>query len=162
GAAEAQARCRTLRSPGGAVNEPLSENDAARIGRRLHANWQSTDVERALAATHARITLRRQRVALGAAGLAVSLAAAVLIPVFYRPNATPKPAQESSAKAAAPLVDPVTYFADGSTARVLGGGQIVVQVASETRIETVLESGAAEYSVAPKPSRAFVVHAGSV
>jgi transmembrane sensor len=143
------------------MNEPLRENDAARIARRLHANWQPTDVERALAATHARITQRR---ALGAAGLVAALAAAaVLVVLFLRPGAaTPKAPQESSVTGPAPLVDPVTYFADGSTARVLKGGQIVVQVATDTRIETVLGAGAAEYSVAPKPSRAFVVHAGSV
>ena len=145
------------------MNTPLRESDAARIGRRVQANWESTDVERALAATHARIALRRQRLALGAAGLAVSVAAVVLAAVVYRPSVdAPKSAPSGSVAVLAPAVDPVTSFADGSTARVLQGGQIVVRTATETRIETVLETGAAEYSVAPKPARAFIVHAGSV
>jgi transmembrane sensor len=145
------------------MNTPLRESDAARIGRRVQANWESTDVERALAATHARIALRRQRLAIGATGLALSLAAAVLFAVLYRPSlATPQIAPSGSVAALAPAASPVTFFADGSTARVLQGGQIVVQTATETRIETVLETGAAEYSVAPKPARAFIVHAGRV
>lgn len=145
------------------MNTPLRESDAARIGRRVQANWESTDIERALAATHARIALRRQRLAIGAAGLALSLAAAALVAVVYRPSLeAPKISSSGSVAAIAPAAVPVTLFADGSTARVLQGGQIVVQTATETRIETVLEAGAAEYSVAPKPARAFIVHAGSV
>jgi transmembrane sensor len=147
------------------MSTPLRESDGARIGRRVQANWESTDVERALAATHARIALRRQRLAVGASGLALALAAAVLGAIFYRPSVgAPKlvPPAPAAAAARAPAPDPVTFFADGSTARVLQGGQIVVQTATETRIETVLETGAAEYSVVPKPARAFIVHAGSV
>jgi transmembrane sensor len=142
----------------------MRESDAARIARRMQANWESTDVERALAETHARIALRRQRLAFGAAGLAAALAAAaVLVALHFRPALdAQKTALSGPPAPVAPAVDPVTSFADGSTARVLQGGQIVVQTATETRIETVLESGAAEYTVAPKPSRAFVVHAGRV
>ena len=143
------------------MSTPLRESDGARIGRRVQANWESTDVERALAATHARIALRRQRLAVGASGLALALAATVLGAIFYRPSVAPKIAPPASVVTRAPA-DPVTFFADGSTARVLQGGQIVVQTATETRIETVLETGAAEYSVVPKPARAFIVHAGSV
>jgi transmembrane sensor len=140
----------------------MRESDAARIARRVQAPWESTDVERALAATHGRIGVRRQRLKLGG-GLALALAVALITVVGYRSFArAPAAALSASVGTAAPVADPVTYFADGSTARVLLGGQVVVWTATEARIETALDTGAAEYSVAPKPERAFVVHAGAV
>src|SRR5262245_22624182 len=115
------------------MSDRLTESAAARIARRVHANWKSTDVERALAATHAGITLRRQRMALGAAGLAISVAAAVIALFVHRPSENTPGAPPEAARASASAIDPVTHFADGSTARVLQGGQIVVQTATETR-----------------------------
>jgi len=139
----------------------MRESDAARIARRVQAPWESTDVERALAATHGRIGVRRQRLTLG--GLALALAVPLIAIVGYRSFAkAPAAALSGSVATVAPVADPVTYFADGSTARVLLGGQIVVRTATETRIETALETGAAEYSVAPRPERTFIVHAGAV
>jgi transmembrane sensor len=149
------------------VSKPLHESEAARIGRGIQPRWEPTDTHRALAATHARLVQRKQRFTLGTAALAVALAAAALGLVVYQLRSR-APLPEGSAVAAAvvasalpPANDPsVTRFSDGSTARVLGAGQVVVRTATDALIETTLDSGAAEYSVAPRSGRRFVVHAG--
>jgi ferric-dicitrate binding protein FerR (iron transport regulator) len=140
------------------VNAPLRESDAARAGRGVQSGWGSTDVERALAATHARLRVRKQRMVLGGVGFVVAMAAAFLLlftKVPTRPLETlvvlvPKP------------VESVTHFADGSEARSSAGSKVVVRTSTATAIETALDSGEAEFSVVPNPERRFVVHAGGV
>lgn len=147
------------------MNPKLHEADAARAGRSVQSRWDGADVERALAATHARLRVRRQRIWLVVAAAVVAAAGAAL---FTTKGASPP----------APVVvagsDPfesTTRFEDGSSARVTRSGQIVVREATARSIETELVSGAAEpsaadfaasYSVVPNPERRFVVHAGGV
>jgi ferric-dicitrate binding protein FerR (iron transport regulator) len=53
-------------------------------------------------------------------------------------------------------------FVDGSTAQVIGDGQVMPTLVSDVRIELEHVRGTVIYDVTPRPNRSFVVRAGGV
>ncbi len=141
---------------------PSREERAGQAGQLVDIAWNAGHVELTLAVTRARLKRRKRRLAMAAAGLCVAAAASwVLVWRSSVPSATV--GLEAPTAILTPVgVEQVTRFADGSSATVLADGQLVVQTASETRVETVLNAGMAEFDVVPNPVRQFVVQAGPV
>lgn len=133
--------------------------DAAAIGQRVEARWDAQRAERNLGHARARRRARVVRTRL-AAGLGVlSALVAALLVLRARPSADVAAHAPAPPAPASPVADHRTTFADGSTARVSDGGKLVVQSATEQRIEAVLVAGAADFEVTKRPSREFFVQA---
>jgi transmembrane sensor len=127
---------------------------------RVEPSWDDERAERNLARIH-----RRRRVRARALGVSVLLsacaaAAFVLWALPERPlvvaGAPPTSLTSTAIRSA------TTTFSDGSLARVGEGGELSVTSASPARIESRLVRGAAEFEVAKRAERDFIVVAGSV
>jgi transmembrane sensor len=151
----------TLREGDGMTSFSLEE--AAATGQKVEPRWDAQRTEQNLERARARRRVRTVRVRV-ATGLAVLSAFVVLLLVL---RASPSPESSTVAPAhrsapASPVADPRTTFADGSTARVSDGGELVVQSASEQRIEAVLAAGTADFEVTKRANREFLVVAGPI
>jgi transmembrane sensor len=144
------------------VTSKLSQSAAARAGQSVSARWEGGDIERSLSVTHARLSRRQQRQKLGVGALFL-VALSVIGYLGVSRRLAGSPAQRDVVELGVRSdSDPVTRFADGSTGTLITPGNLVVRIATPTRIETLLESGSAEFEVTPNPERAFVVEAGPV
>jgi TolA-binding protein len=134
--------------------------DSAAAARQVQSAWDAARLERNLSRVHARARLRSRLVKGGAGALglvAVAAGFALLAgPSEVAPIVPPSVALAPSAGV------PKTTFTDGSVARVSDGGELVVNLATPERIESVLSSGSAEFEVTERAGRDFVVLAGPV
>jgi transmembrane sensor len=138
-------------------------DDAAATGQKVEARWDAERAERNLERARARRRARvvRTRVALGLGALA-AFVAVLLVLRPSPPTVSVLHAPAATVFAARPAAEHKTTFADGSTARVSDGGELIVQSATEQRIEAVLAAGAADFDVTKRPGREFFVAAGPV
>jgi transmembrane sensor len=141
----------------------LPEGAAADAARQVEAAWPRARLEANLQRVYERARRRSRRLKL-VAGTAVLAAAAALLWLVPWKASTPVASRPAPSLAApvASAPDPKTTFADGSVARVSGGGELVVKSATPEHIEAVLAAGAADFEVTKRPKREFVVQAGAV
>ena len=145
------------------MTAPLRQRAAVDAARQVEAPWPSARLEANLQRVYERARRRFPRLKLAAGTAALAAAAALL---WLGPwQATAPVVSRSAATVLAPVAsapDPKTTFADGSVARVSGGGELVVKSATPEHIEAVLAAGAADFEVTKEPKREFVVQAGPV
>jgi transmembrane sensor len=137
--------------------------DAALAGQKVEARWDAERTERNLGRARARRRARvvRTRVAAGLGVLSALVAALLVLRASPSPDSTAHVPAPTVAPPS-PVADHRTTFADGSTARTGPGGELVVQSATEQRIEALLVAGSADFDVTKRPNREFFVVAGPV
>lgn len=144
------------------MSEALPNQSAASataVARHVTPAWGRERSELNLARVRARRARRRALGRMG--GVAVLLMLASFVGFLARKPAA-VPASVTPPATALANKSPKTTFADGSVARVSDDGELVVKVATASRIESVLASGAADFEVTKHPERDFVIVAGQV
>lgn len=136
-----------------------SADSATAVARHVTPAWGAERSELNLARVLAR---RARRRALGRMGGVVALLLLALSVGLLARKPAVVPAAVAPPATALASKSPKTTFADGSVARVSDDGELVVKVATASRIESVLASGAADFEVTKNPERDFVIVAGPV
>lgn len=141
----------------------MTLEDAAETGRHVKAHWDGQRTERNLERARARRRARivRRKIAAGL-GLLATATAALLVLRASTPLGAPTHGPTATVISVGPAREPTTTFVDGSKARVSDGGELIVQFATEQRIEAVLAAGAADFEITKRPSREFFVTAGPI